>query len=42
MQPTHLKEETGKLTRMGGDRSKIIVFPSLFHRTGLVGGKEDI
>lgn len=42
MQPTQLKGDAGKLTRMGGDSNMVIIFPPLFHQSGLVEGKEDI
>lgn len=42
MQPTRLKGVAGKLTRMGGDSNMVIVFPSIFHQSGLLEGKEDI
>lgn len=35
MQPTQLKKEAGDLARMRGDSKVVIVFPSLFHQSGL-------
>lgn len=42
IQPTQLKGGGEKLTRIRSGSDMVIVFPSLFHQSGLVEGKEDI